>query len=57
MLTGTGFQSGYSRWGDYSNLVVDPVDNCTFWFGTEFNNSGTWHWRTQIGSFKFAGCQ
>jgi len=20
-----------SRWGDYSNMVVDPIDDCTFW--------------------------
>jgi hypothetical protein len=56
-LTGTGYQGGYSRWGDYSNLAVDPADDCTFWFGTEYNNSATWHWRTQITAFKFAGCQ
>jgi hypothetical protein len=56
-LTGTGAQGGYSRWGDYSNLVVDPADDCTFWFGTEYNNSATWHWRTQITSFKLGTCQ
>jgi hypothetical protein len=56
-LTGTGYQASASRWGDYSSLVVDPVDDCTFWFGTEYNNSATWHWRTQLTSFKFAGCQ
>jgi hypothetical protein len=56
-LTGTGYPGGYSRWGDYSTRAVDPVDDCTFWFGTEYNNSATWHWRTHITSFKFAGCQ
>ena len=57
LLTGNGSQGGYSRWGDYSSLTVDPANDCTFWFTTEYNNSGTWHWRTKIGSFKLAGCQ
>jgi len=29
IATSTGFQSGHSRWGDYSNMSVDPVDDCT----------------------------
>src|SRR5215813_97133 len=30
LFAGTGSQSGTgSRWGDYSALTVDPVDNCT----------------------------
>src|SRR6266850_3847293 len=37
VVTGTGSQTGgLSRWGDYSALTVDPVDDCTFWFTTEY---------------------
>ncbi|MCX6033320.1 MAG: hypothetical protein NT169_29065 [Chloroflexi bacterium] len=54
---GTGSQSGVNRWGDYSNLSVDPADNCTFWYTTEYNNSFNWYWGTKIGSFKLANCQ
>ncbi len=57
MFSGTGYQSGVNRWGDYSNLSVDPVDDCTFWFTTEYNNSKGWAWATKIGSFKLPGCQ
>ncbi len=34
IVSGTGSQSGnsLSRWGDYSAMQVDPVDDCTFWF-------------------------
>jgi hypothetical protein len=57
LYQGTGSQSGVSRWGDYSNLSIDPVDGCTFWYTQEYNNSFGWAWGTRIGSFKVAGCQ
>ncbi len=52
---GTVAQSGTNRWGDYSMMSVDPVDDCTFWYTQEYSN-GSWDWRTWIGSFKFPGC-
>ncbi len=46
-----------SRWGDYSAMTVDPVDDCTFWYTNEYlKTSGTFNWSTQITSFKFPGC-
>jgi hypothetical protein len=46
-----------ARWGDYSMLGVDPVDDCTFWFTTEyFAQTGPRNWRTRIGAWKFPGC-
>ena len=49
------------RWGDYSNLTVDPADGCTFWYVNEYFAAGSdidpsAPWRTRIGSFKFAEC-
>src|SRR5262249_39300775 len=26
-----------ARWGDYSAITVDPVDDCTFWYTTEYH--------------------
>ncbi len=47
-----------SRWGDYSAMTVDPADDCTFWFTSEYlKSSGTFNWSTKIASFKFPGCQ
>jgi hypothetical protein len=47
-----------NRWGDYSAMSVDPVDDCTFFYTNEYlKTSGTFNWSTQIGSFKFANCQ
>lgn len=58
LFAGTGSQTGTSsRWGDYSDITVDPVDNCTFWYTTEYYSTTTsFNWRTRIGSFKFASC-
>ena len=55
---GTGSQSATSnRWGDYSDLTVDPVDDCTFWYTNEYYDTTTsFAWRTRIGSFKFPSC-
>ena len=31
LFAGTGSQTGTgSRWGDYSAMSIDPVDDCTF---------------------------
>ena len=46
-------RSGVNRWGDYSDMTVDPTDDCTFWYTNEYNGSGGWNWSTRIGSFKF----
>jgi hypothetical protein len=50
IIGGTGSQSGIDRWGDYSCLSVDPSDDSTFWFTTEYQRSG---WKTRIASFDF----
>jgi len=51
---GGGVQTGgLSRWGDYSTMQLDPTDDCTFWFTTEYlKNSGSFNWSTRIASFK-----
>ncbi|MEP6809940.1 MAG: hypothetical protein ABI992_06835, partial [Chthoniobacterales bacterium] len=37
LYDGTGSQTGTgNRWGDYSSLTVDPVDDSTFWFTSEY---------------------
>src|SRR4029450_2139096 len=45
------------RWGDYSAMQVDPVDDCTFWYTNEYlPSNGQFNWRTRIASFKFPEC-
>jgi hypothetical protein len=55
---GAGSQtSGISRWGDYSALSVDPVEECTFWYTQEYYSTTSDHgWQTKIGSFRLPGC-
>ena len=57
--TGSGSQtSSAQRWGDYSTMQIDPDDDCTFWFTTEYTNStSAANWATRIVSFRFNSCQ
>jgi hypothetical protein len=59
VMNGGGSQlATLNRWGDYSNLSVDPVDDCTMWYTTEYlKTNGTFNWSTRIANFKLAGCQ
>ena len=56
---GTGSQTtGLSRWGDYSTMQIDPADDCTFWYTTQYiAANGTFNWNTRIASFKFPTCR
>ena len=58
LTSGTGSQNGgLKRWGDYSSLALDPTDDCTFWYTTEYlTASGTFNWHTRVGTFRFANC-
>jgi hypothetical protein len=73
IINGTGVQTTTnSRWGDYTSMNVDPVDDCTFWYVNEYYQvSGlplplpppplpppgtTAPWQTRIASFKLPGC-
>ena len=59
IFAGAGSQTGssLSRWGDYSMMAVDPVDDCTFWYTTEYiPANGAFNWSTRIASFKFPSC-
>ncbi len=50
-LTGTNFQTTYNRWGDYASMAVDPSDDQTFWFTTEYIGASEAR-KTKIISFK-----
>jgi hypothetical protein len=59
LFPGLGDQADtFHRWGDYSDLTVDPVDDCTFWYTNEYYPAGlsAFNWRTRIGSFRFPSC-
>jgi hypothetical protein len=58
VVSGAGSQSyNPNRWGDYSAITVDPVDDCTFWYTTEYiKANGAFNWNTRIANFKFPNC-
>ncbi len=57
ILNGTGSQTGSNRWGDYTSMNVDPVDDCTFWYVNEYvPSTSSVGWRLRVGSFKFNEC-
>jgi len=56
-IDGTGSQTGSQRWGDYTSMNVDPIDDCTFWYVNEYvPTSSSVGWRLRIGAFKFNAC-
>src|SRR5437773_5151168 len=63
IINGAGVQTTLnSRWGDYTDMTVDPTDDCTFWYVNEYYTLAGQHsspagWQTRIGSFKLPGCQ
>ncbi|MGH7938392.1 MAG: hypothetical protein ACRD5Z_19730, partial [Bryobacteraceae bacterium] len=56
LFDGTGSQIGSgNRLGDYSDLTVDPLDDSTFWYTSEYYSAtGSYNWHTRIGSFTLA---
>jgi hypothetical protein len=54
--TGTCGGSTCTRWGDYSAMTVDPLDDCTFWYTNMYFPVQGANWVTRIGSFKFPTC-
>jgi hypothetical protein len=61
IFTAKGSATDQSRWGDYSSMVIDPSDDCTFWYVNQYipktapKNAITFH--TRVASLKFPTCQ
>ena len=56
LYAGTGSQTTYNRWGDYSEMSIDPEDDCTFWYTNEYYAATGTAWQTRIGGFKYTQC-
>ncbi len=59
IVNGTGVQQASSnRWGDYSSMAIDPIDDCTFWYAQEYyKTTGSFNFDTRLASFKFTTCK
>jgi uncharacterized repeat protein (TIGR02543 family) len=45
------------NWADYSSMAVDPTDDCSFWYTTEYVPTTGSNWDTRIASFSFPSCR
>jgi len=45
-----------NRWGDYASMMVDPVDDTTFWFTSMYtiHTTDRGNWATRIASFNLS---
>ena len=50
--SGSYSQTGANRWGDYSQMAVDPSDDKTFWYTNQYIGSGSSR-KTRIAAFKY----
>jgi hypothetical protein len=58
IVVGGGSQTdAAARWGDYSSMNLDPIDDCTFWYTQEYYPvTSARNWYTRIASFRFPNC-
>ncbi len=56
LITSPASQTGAERWGDYSDLTLDPANDCAFWFTGEYATGSAFAWKTRIGAFRFPSC-
>jgi hypothetical protein len=49
-------QERTNRWGDYSSISVDPSDDCTFYFGTQYLQKQKTNWSTKVVKVRFNSC-
>jgi hypothetical protein len=57
LIAPNGSQTGSDRWGDYAAMAVDPANDCSFWFTTEYYSSNSSsNWKTRVGVFTIPTC-
>jgi hypothetical protein len=58
LVEGGGVQTiSVGRWGDYSAMAIDPVDDCSFWYTQEYYaTTSAANWQTRVGAFQFPSC-
>jgi hypothetical protein len=56
LVEGKGAQTSTLRWQDYTQLSMDPVDDCTFWYVGDYLKANAPSYTTRIGAFRLPGC-
>ena len=57
LAEGEASQTRSLRWEDYTDIPVDPSDDCTFWFVGNYLKRGATSSTTRIGSFVMEDCK
>jgi hypothetical protein len=56
LAEGEGAQTRGNRWQDYTTTVIDPSDDCTFWYVGDYYKHDAPMLSTKIGAFRLPGC-
>jgi hypothetical protein len=56
LADGQASQTSTLRWEDYTNITVDPSDECTFWFAGNYLKAGAASPTTRIAAVALPGC-
>ena len=56
LAAGEGVQQRGNRWQDYTTTVIDPSDDCTFWYVGDYFRKDASALSTRIGAFRVPGC-
>ncbi len=52
IVTGTANSTVSTFWGDYASMSIDPADDCTFWYVSQYFTTQN-SWSTRIASAAF----
>jgi hypothetical protein len=56
LAEGEASQTNTLRWEDYATTVMDPADDCTFWYVGDYLKKGAASYSSRIGAFRLPGC-
>lgn len=57
LAEGHASQTGSLRWEDYTNIALDPSDECTFWFVGNYLKADAASSTTRIAAVALPGCK
>ena len=57
LADGQAAQTNSLRWEDYTNIAIDPSDDCTFWFVGNYLKAAAASSTTRIAAVALPGCK
>jgi hypothetical protein len=56
LVDGQAAQTETLRWEDYTDIAIDPSDDCTMWYVGDYLRAGDAAYSTRIGAFRLGRC-